>query len=136
MRRWRQSDLTRRDLTSQVDRRNRGLTTEVVVKKFNNVPFAGYASKRESRRAAELKIAALKGSITDLREQVRFELVPKQVDEQTGKCLERACHYVADFTYVQDERLVVEDCKGFRTDVYRLKKKLMLYLRGIKIFET
>ncbi len=134
--RWRQSDLTRRGLTTRVDRRKNDLTTEVVVKKFNNVPSAGYASKRESRRASELRQKFLAGHIQDLREQVVFELLPKQVDELTGRCLERACKYVADFVYVQDGRRVVEDSKGFRTEVYRIKKKLMLYIHGIKIFET
>jgi hypothetical protein len=43
---------------------------------------------------------------------------------------------VADFTYMEDGKLVVEDCKGFKTDVYKIKKKLMLWVHGIRIKET
>lgn len=52
-------------------------------------------------------------------------------------CLERACSYVADFVYTtRDGKLVVEDAKGFRTEAYKLKKKLMLWRYGIDIKEV
>ena len=41
-----------------------------------------------------------------------------------------------DFVYQEDGHTVVEDCKGFRTPEYRIKKKLMLWVHGIKIRET
>jgi len=45
--------------------------------------------------------------------------------------------YRADFTYVnEDGQPIVEDVKGFRTPVYRLKKKLMRALYGIEILES
>ena len=49
-----------------------------------------------------------------------------------------ACKYVADFVYtdVETGETVVEDTKGFRTDVYKIKRKLMLKVHGIKIKET
>jgi hypothetical protein len=40
---------------------------------------------------------------------------------------------VADFTYIQDEKYIVEDYKGVETAVFRLKKKLMLAVHGIDI---
>lgn len=106
---------------------------------------SGHASKKESRRAGELRLLEKKGLIADLREQVRFELIPAQYGE-CGKdfkgrdvkvCLERSCSYVADFVYRDSSgRVVVEDCKGVRTEVYKIKKKLMLFRHGIVIKES
>ena len=45
--------------------------------------------------------------------------------------------YIADFVYYdRDGNLVVEDAKGFRTDLFRLKKKMMMYFKGIEIKEV
>lgn len=79
------------------------------------------------------------GLIKDLDRQVKFVLIPTQrVD---GKVVERECYYMADFVYLEKVapgkwEKVVEDAKGFRTDVYRIKKKLMLKEHGIQIKET
>ena len=54
-----------------------------------------------------------------------------------GKVVERECSYIADFKY-QDARtgqLVVEDTKGVKTKDYIIKRKLMLWVHGIKINE-
>lgn len=88
-----------------------------------------FDSQSEYYRWGMLKLLERAGKISDLKRQVSFELIPKQEGE-------RACTYVADFTYIEDGKLVVEDCKGFKTDVYKIKKKLMLYVHGIKIKET
>ena len=50
--------------------------------------------------------------------------------------IEKACKYVADFTYHENGDLVVEDAKGVKTEAYRIKKKLMLKEYGIKIREV
>ncbi|MBD5427512.1 MAG: DUF1064 domain-containing protein [Treponema sp.] len=98
---------------------------------------ATYDSLKESRRAAQLRLLQHAGEIRDLKEQVRFELIPRQLDAVTGETLERACSYIADFTYrLSDGTFVVEDTKGYLTDVYRIKRKLMLYVHGIRIKET
>jgi hypothetical protein len=97
--------------------------------KYHAVRTGKYASKAEASRAAELALMEKIGLISDLREQVSFELLPK-----FGK--ERAIRYVADWTYVQDGQLVVEDKKGFRPPLYRLKRRMMLQLLGITITET
>lgn len=94
-------------------------------------------SKAEGRRWQELKLMERAGEISDLKRQVKFELIPAQRDS-TGKLLERAVCYIADFEYI-DRRTnccVVEDVKGVRTKEYIIKRKLMLYLRGIKIREV
>lgn len=95
----------------------------------------GYASRKEHRRANELKLLQKAGIISNLREQVRYELIPAQYDKQ-GKLIERSCSYVADFVYTEKNgETIVEDAKGMRTDVYRIKRKLMLHVHGVKIIE-
>ena len=89
-----------------------------------------FDSVKEYQRWGELKILQRAGVISKLRRQVTYELIPKQQGE-------RACNYIADFVYVNDKgETVVEDCKGYKTEVYRLKKKLMLWVHGIRIKET
>lgn len=97
--------------------------------KYHAVRTGGYASKKESHRAYELGLLVQCGAITHLREQVKYEIIPKQEGE-------RASHYIADFEYIENGHPITEDCKGFRTPEYRLKRKLMLLVHGIKIRET
>ena len=76
------------------------------------------------------------GEITNLRRQVPYILIPAQRDNRTGKLLERECRYIADFVYSDEGFTVVEDAKGMRTDVYKIKKKLMLQVHGIRVQEV
>lgn len=96
-----------------------------------------YASKAEARRAAELKLLERAGKIENLGEQVKFEIVPRQLDKD-GKVIERAVHYVADFVYSDPAtgEEIVEDVKGVRTPAYIIKRKLMLLGWGIRIREV
>lgn len=103
--------------------------------KYRNRKTGGYASAREAKRAAELKLLLASGAITDLQEQVPFVLIPAQYDANR-KLLERQCMYVCDFQYVRNGQKVVEDCKGIRTPDYIIKRKLMLHVHGIAISET
>lgn len=107
--------------------------------KYGNAKVVRYGrkfdSKREAGRYAELQILQRAGKISDLKTQVSYLLIPAQYDEK-HRCVERSCKYVADFTYMEDGKLVVEDAKGMKTDVYRIKKKMMLYKYGIKIKEV
>lgn len=108
--------------------------------KYRNRKTGGYASAKEARRAQELKLLLAAGKIRNLREQVPYELIPAQKDEDTGKTIERSCVYVADFVYedltIGLGRGIVEDCKGMRTADYVIKRKLMLQVHGIRIRET
>jgi hypothetical protein len=90
-------------------------------------------SKKEAKRCNELTILENAGIIQDLRQQVKFVLIPAQ--KIGGKVVERECSYYADFVYIEDGKKVVEDTKGMRTDCYVLKRKLMLYVHGIRIKE-
>lgn len=152
--------------------------------KYGAVKTRGYDSAHEAERARELHLLEKAGKIRDLREQVRFELVPamwqhvdgaitrdwclneifpsqgdimakleagllplipvvlgerqdrKRLRRMKAKLVERPVEYRADFVYIQDGQLVVEDAKGVRTPDYIIKRKLMLWLYGIKIREV
>lgn len=106
-----------------------------------------FDSKKEARRYQELKLAEKAGAIGDLKRQVRFELIPAQREPDQrgpkggtikGKIIERKVEYVADFVYtdLQDGKTVVEDTKGLRTPEYIIKRKLLLWIHGIKIREV
>lgn len=94
-----------------------------------------FDSRKEAYRYLVLKGMEEDGLIEDLRRQARYELVPAfDVD---GKHY-RPVYYVADFVYVDKEtgKEVVEDVKGVRTDVYKLKSKLFARRYGMSIKET
>lgn len=93
-----------------------------------------FDSAKEYRRWCELKFLKKAGQIKDLKRQVEFVLIPAQYEN--GKCLERKCSYFADFTYIQNGKLVVEDTKGFKTKDYIIKRKMMLHFHGIRISEV
>ena len=108
-----------------------------------------YHSQKEYQRWLELNILARAGVIHDLMRQVKFELIPAQYEtyerfsKKTGKrltdgkrCVELGVYYIADFVYWDGDHMVVEDSKGYRTDDYIIKRKLMLWVHGIKIKET
>jgi hypothetical protein len=122
--------------------------------KYNNkkVTIDGitFDSLKEGRRFQELKLAEEAGAIGDLERQVRFELIPAQREPDTrgarggvkkGKLLERQVVYIADFVYIDlyTGEKVVEDVKGMKQgtayEVFKLKRKLMLWRYGIKVKE-
>lgn len=88
-----------------------------------------YASKREAAHATKLDALQRAGIIRELREQHPIVLVPGD-----GKL--RPIRYIADFTYIDKEGAFhVVDCKGFKTQVYRLKKRMAQLLLKITIEE-
>lgn len=111
-----------------------------------------FDSKREAMRYSELKLMERCGAISNLKRQVVYELLPVQREKSTrvyqkgrkkgqpieGKVIEKGVTYIADFTYTDTatSQTVVEDAKGVRTKDYILKRKLMLYIHGIKIREV
>lgn len=88
-----------------------------------------FASKREADRYSTLVLRERAGEIRNLRCQVPVPIFVK--DELVAK-------WVADFVYEEapDWATVHEDCKGFRTDLYKLKAKLVRVAAGITIRET
>lgn len=109
-----------------------------------------FASRKECNRYRDLELAEMIGVISNLELQKKFELIPAQYEEATefykrgekkgqpkkGRLLEQAVYYVADFCYEEDGELVVEDTKGVKTKDYVIKRKLMLYINGIRIKEV
>lgn len=93
-----------------------------------------FDSSREYDRFCSLYLEEKAGLISDLRRQVRYELIPTQY--VGGKLTERSCSYIADFVYEQNGKTIVEDSKGFKTPEYIIKRKLMLYVHGIQIKEV
>lgn len=97
-----------------------------------------FDSKLEARRYLELKILEKSGAISELILQPRYVLQPSF--RKNGKTI-RPIVYTADFQYRNsDGQIIVEDTKGFRTDVYRLKKKLFEYrypdLEIVEVYRT
>jgi hypothetical protein len=87
-----------------------------------------FDSIKESRRYGELKLLQRGRQISGLQVQPSFSIVINGV---------KVCTYKADFGYVDHTGSpVIEDCKGFKTPVYRLKRKLMLAVHGIEVLET
>lgn len=94
-----------------------------------------FDSRKEARRYAELKLLERAKQISGLECQRKFVLIPSQKDPVTHKVVERECSYIADFVYYEDGELVVEDTKGVKTKDYVIKRKLMLYVHGIRVRE-
>ena len=92
-----------------------------------------FDSKGEGERYIELKLMQRAGLIRDLQLQVKFELIPAQRGKTRS---ERPVNYIADFVYIKDGKKIVEDFKGYRTDVYKIKRRMMKWLYGIDIRET
>ncbi len=102
-----------------------------MVGKYRNVPTTidgiRFASKKEAHRYSELKLLERAGDILKLELQVPFRL---DINDT------HICNYIADFVYYDVSGLVVEDTKGMRTDIYKLKRALMWALKRIEIKET
>lgn len=107
-----------------------------------------FDSRKEAKHYLYLKQCAADGSISDLRMQVPYELIPavweervvhlKTKDKTVRRQVQKPITYVADFVYVDNitGETIVTDVKGFRTKEYYLKKKMMRALLGISITEV
>lgn len=94
-----------------------------------------FSSKAEAARFLELKLLEKAGEVRELELQPRFTLCAPVGHSRVPT---RVCDYVADFRYREGPRgmLVIEDVKGMKTPVYRLKKKWFEAQYGIEIRET
>ena len=104
----------------------------MIKKKYNNTKVAKtlpngekvtFDSKKEAKRFDELLILAKQGIIKNLTLQPEFEIIPTIKWE---KVTLRKIKYIADFKYEKDNKIIVEDVKGFKTKEYQLKKRLFL----------
>lgn len=92
-----------------------------------------FSSEAEANRYQQLKLLERGNRISSLKLQVAFELAPAV---QINGRKKPALRYVADFTYIENDRLVVEDVKGVVTQVYAVKRHLMKSVHGINIREV
>ena len=97
---------------------------EGIMAKYRNTKHKGFDSKGEYQRYHELLVLQNAGAIQNLSRQPRFVLQP--AFKRHGKTI-RKIEYVADFTYSENGKQVVEDFKGFKTAVFCLKEKLFQY---------
>lgn len=98
---------------------------------YNGITFD---SIKEKNRYIELKLLEKAGLIKDLKLQYEFELQPAFTLKNKKI---RKISYIADFYYF-DNKLndyVVEDTKGMRTEIYRIKKKMFEYRYKKEIIE-
>lgn len=94
--------------------------------KFDSIKEANYYN--------QLRLLQRAGLIRDLELQKTFILQPSfKLNNKTR----RNITYKADFTYFsnEDNKIHVIDVKGFKTDVYNIKKKMFEYKYGIEIEE-
>lgn len=93
-----------------------------------------FDSKKEANYYTYLKLLESAGKIKNLELQKKFILQGKF--KLNGKSI-REISYIADFVYEdEDGKVHVLDTKGYRTDVYKLKKKLFMKKFGIEIEEV
>lgn len=101
--------------------------------KYNNkkIEIDGHVfdSLKEGKRYMELKLLQKSGQIQDLKIQVPFILFEKNKYGNKMK-------YLADFVYMQNGETIVEDVKGFKTQVYKIKKRILAEKYNIIIKET
>lgn len=95
---------------------------------YNGVSFM---SRKEAGYARTLD--ALKHAKDPKERVVSYETqVPFQIELNGIKI----CKYICDFKVLyKDKHIEIVDVKGFRTDIYRIKKKLVEAQYGIKIKE-
>ena len=110
----------------------RNIKTEVNGIKFDSI--------KESERYRDLLILSYHGSIVHLTLQPKFQFeingeLLRNEDKKNGNKGDPVT-YSADFSYMKNGERIIEDVKGFKTAVYKLKKALMLAVHGIRIYET
>ena len=87
---------------------------------FNGILFD---SVGEANRYKQLLLLEKANRIKDLETQVRITLLESfKLDKATI----RGISYYADFQYVEGGKTIIEDYKGYKTEVYKLKRKLLL----------
>lgn len=92
-----------------------------------------FDSKKEANYYTKLKLLKQTGLIWDLELQKKYIL--QKGFEFNGKKI-REISYIADFVYEDKNGIHVVDTKGFKTDVYKLKKKMFIKKYGIDIEEV
>lgn len=97
--------------------------------KYNNnkcvVDGINFDSEAEAKRYSVLKLLERSGAISNLELQPEF-ILQEGFRDRTGK-KHIAIKYKADFKYMKNGTTIIEDKKGFKTKVYNMKKKMLLF---------
>ncbi len=112
---------------AEVERPNGEESTSKYRNIRTTVDEISFASRREAKRYAELRIQLQAGEIQELVLQKPFSLDVNGI---------HICDYIADFVYRREGAQIVEDAKGKRLELYRIKKLLMNAILGIDIMEV
>jgi hypothetical protein len=113
-----------------------GVRTDAAGKQRRTCDGILFASQRECRRYGELKLLEKAGEISGLECQPSFVLWAQRYPCQLVNMPVIVAKYIADFRYYRrDGELVIEDVKGVRTPLYRLKKRITEVQYGIAITE-
>lgn len=85
-----------------------------------------FDSKLEKARYIQLKILEKAKEIKELRRQVTYVIQPSY--KKNNKTI-RSINYIADFVYydLRKNKTIIEDTKGFKNEVYKIKKKIFEY---------
>lgn len=102
-------------------RRNKYNATKTV---YNGIK---YDSKKEAAYAKELDLLLNYGEVLEIERQVPFVIT---INEK------KICTYKLDFKVTYADRIEYVDVKGFKTSIYRLKKKMVEAYYGIEITEV
>jgi len=96
--------------------------------KYNNskptIDGITFDSKKEADYYCDLKLLKKAGKIKDFELQPKFWLLGPENDKVTGN----GVYYKADFKIINnDDSEAIVDTKGYKTQVFKLKKKWLLY---------
>lgn len=119
---------TRMPKRSAIVRSKYGVRTDAAGKEARTVDGVLFDSMKEAKRYQDLKLLVRSGEVRELQLKTKFPIAIEK---------NKICVYVCDFDYFNvDWKRVVEDVKGVKTAVYRLKKKLVKAIYGIEIQEV
>lgn len=124
---WTTSDLKRHTQKESMKTIQKQPKYRNIKKEVDGIVFD---SKKEAGRYLQLKAMQNAGLISDLKYKKSECTYPISIKDKL------ICKYIPDFIYVRDSELIIEDAKGIKTAVYRLKKKLMKAIHGIEIKEV
>lgn len=97
-----------------------------------------FHSSGEAQRYIELSLKEKAGIIHELKRQVKIPLIVNDqhisIEDKNGRL--RKLNYIADFTYKANDKMIIEDWKGFDTPVSRLKRAIVKAIIGYPVMIT
>lgn len=111
-----------KELNFQVTKRSKYRNVKVEI---DGIKFD---SKKEAAYYGKLKMLKKSGEVIDFQLQPRFDLIVNGIN---------CGFYKADFKVLwKSGKIQITDCKGMKTTVYALKKRLVKAIHGIIIHEV